>query len=186
MKYLVVILCIVIAVLVLKNRNTMPSSQQPTEGGVQEVASQPKPSAPVVPPAAPAEQTLAPGEIVQVAAGQTSVPVATKHFAPEGTFYLLQRIAVTTDTGVIGIVPGTRVTLVKGGTPMRVSNGEFEFDAGPEQLTNDLDLAAKVSQADRSSQTMIAEMRARKIQELHNQQAQAQMQSTQTPQPIQA
>ncbi|HWB59008.1 MAG TPA: hypothetical protein VG733_05930 [Chthoniobacteraceae bacterium] len=68
-----------------------------------------------------------------------------KRFAPKGVFFLLMPVSVTSDSGVVGIGQGAKVTLVseKGKTPKtwRVTDGQTEFDVAPDHLTNDLDIA---------------------------------------------
>src|SRR3954451_19418812 len=51
------------------------------------------------------------------------------NLAPDGTFFLLRYHSVTTDTGVTGFAPGTKVSLVrKAGQTIRVTDGQAEFD----------------------------------------------------------
>ena len=70
-----------------------------------------------------------------------SAPVKTRrHPIQEGVYYLLTRVSITTDTGVTGIPRGTRVTIVRFGYPMRVTDGQHEFDVTSTQITNDLDI----------------------------------------------
>lgn len=65
-----------------------------------------------------------------------------KHFAPEGVYYLLTRVSFSTDSGVVGIPRGAKVTLVRRGNPMRVTNGEYEFEVSSTQVTNDQDVVS--------------------------------------------
>jgi hypothetical protein len=75
-----------------------------------------------------------------------------KNLAPPGTFYLIQRVSITTDSGITGLAPGTRVTMVSPGPPMQVTDGQNQFDVQPDQVTNDMDVAAQVYYADRNAQ----------------------------------
>ena len=56
---------------------------------------------------------------------------------PAAAFYVLGRISITTDSGIVGIPAGTRVTLVSAGPPMRVTDGTYEFEVTPEQVMSD-------------------------------------------------
>ena len=91
--------------------------------------------------------------------GGGSVPpkvvAAEKHLAPKGVYFLLTYISVTTDSGVTGIPPGSKVTLVSSGPPIRVINGQIVFEVLPAQITNDLDLANQIKDLDRAAQSRI-------------------------------
>ncbi len=92
--------------------------------------------------------------------------VAVRQLAPEGVFYLLERIAITNDSGVIGELPGTKVTLVTGGeTKMQVTDGERTFEVTPAQVTNDLGLAASARKSDETSQAAAASAASKEIDE---------------------
>jgi hypothetical protein len=78
----------------------------------------------------------------------TPPPVAAvtprpKRLAPPGTFYLVQALSVTTDTGVTDLPPGTEVQHI-GDAPglivVQCRDGT-KFSAYPAQITNDLDVA---------------------------------------------
>lgn len=111
----------------------------------------------IVPEAAPPVETVA-------AATPTPVPKATvaptpyRNLAPAGTYYLLTRVSFMTDSGVIGDSPGTKVTLVRSGTPMTVTDGRNQFDVESSQVTNDLDLATRAYYAVQGAQARIAAM----------------------------
>jgi hypothetical protein len=98
-------------------------------------------------------------------------PTPRKNLAPAGTFYVIQRISLTTDSGITGIAPGTRLTMVSPGPPMRVTDGQNEFEVQPEQVTNDLDIAAQVYYADRHAQAAVDASDARAAQTSAAQQA---------------
>lgn len=82
-----------------------------------------------------------------------------KRLAPEGVFYVVQAFSITTDAGVKGIRTGTGVKLVKdaGGPTLRVTDGQQEFDARRDVLTNDLDVAGQASNQQASQQAAIVE-----------------------------
>ncbi len=65
-----------------------------------------------------------------------------KRLAPEGIFYVIQRISVTTDDGVRSIPVGTGAKLVRqSGLQLVLNDGKSEFTAARSQVTNDLDEA---------------------------------------------
>jgi hypothetical protein len=80
------------------------------------------------------------------------------HLAPEGTFYLMERVSITTDSGVTGLAPGTRVHLIQDkGDVFRVSDRTTTFEVPVEKLTDDVDLAQLVARNDAQSQRLVAE-----------------------------
>jgi hypothetical protein len=91
--------------------------------------------------------------------------------APEGTYFLLQRVSLRTDSGVIGFAPGTKVTLVnQGDSVSTVSDGEYQFTVASSQLTNDLDMAENVAKSDYTAQAQIAESIGRSVRQYEQQQ----------------
>jgi hypothetical protein len=94
----------------------------------------------------PTEQpAVAPAPAPAVVAPEPPTPPAPK-IAPEGEFYVTQRVEIITDSGVFGVKPGTKVKLVrKEGATMIVTDGKQEFKLQPEVLTNDLDVAAQIA-----------------------------------------
>jgi hypothetical protein len=62
---------------------------------------------------------------------------------------LVQRVTFDTDSGILGLNPGTKVQLVKNlGAKLHVTDGQNQFDVDPAQVTNDLDVAANVGRID--------------------------------------
>ncbi len=109
-----------------------------------------------MPPAAPipvAAVTPAPAPVA------TPLPRPRRNLAPDGAYFLLQRVAVTTAFGVVGDRPGTKVMLVNAGPPMQVTDGANKFEVSPTQVTNDLDVARRVFYADPSVQSAISAMK---------------------------
>ena len=81
-----------------------------------------------------------------------------RNLATDGTFFLVQRATITTDKGIYGLAPGTKVKRVKeDGENLIVSDGRQEFQVAARYLTNDLDAAARISQLDRINQRRIGE-----------------------------
>src|SRR4029450_2928649 len=111
----------------------------------------------------------------EVAKPTPARPVAQQQrLAPEGTFFLLQRVSLSIDSGVIGFAPGTKVTLVEQTDSVStVTDGEYQFKVPSSQLTNDMDLAASVAKADYTTQAQIAESTAKRAQEYTPQQRDA-------------
>ena len=108
----------------------------------------PSPSAALIQPAVPPSPTSAPQTV-----------------APAGVYFLTQRVSITTESGVLGIVPGTKVTLVKdsGGT-LTVTEGQHQFDVLSNQLTNDIGLASKLAAADLARQAKAVEATSSQVQ----------------------
>lgn len=71
------------------------------------------------------------------------------------TYFLLQRVSIMTDSGVVGLSPATKVTLIDAGPPIRVTDGNYQFNVEPAQLTNDLSVATRSFQADQAAQSAI-------------------------------
>jgi hypothetical protein len=111
----------------------------------------------------------------EVAKPTPARPVAQQQrLAPEGTFFLLQRASLSIDSGVIGFSPGTKVTLVEQADSVStVTDGDYQFKVPSSQLTNDLDLAASVANADYTTQAQITELTAKRAQEYSQQQRDA-------------
>jgi hypothetical protein len=109
-------------------------------------------------------QDTAPAPIATVVETPTPIPVAVaaatpiRHLAPPGIYFLLQRVSFMTDSGVVGDSPGTKVSMVKSGSPMKVSDGQNQFDVDPTEVTNDLDIATRVFYADRAVQAQISKV----------------------------
>lgn len=88
----------------------------------------------------------------------TSSPIAKTNpqpgnLAAAGTCFLLRYHSVTTDTGVTGFAPGTKVSLVrKSGQTIRVTDGQIEFDMSAGEVTNNLDIAARLARTDSRTQ----------------------------------
>jgi hypothetical protein len=76
-----------------------------------------------------------------------------RNLASDGTYFLLRYHSVATDTGVTGFPPGTKVSLVgKSGQTIRVTDGQVEFDVSAGEVTNNLDIAARLARTDSRTQ----------------------------------
>ena len=97
-----------------------------------------------------------------------------RHLAPEGTYFLLQRVALTTNSGVIGFQPGTKVNLAaRADSISTVTVGKDKFDVASSELTNDLDIAASVAKADYTAQAEVSKSTATVAREYAQQQRDA-------------
>jgi hypothetical protein len=86
-----------------------------------------------------------------------SILTRAPRLAPEGTYFLLQRVSLQIDSGIVGFAPGTKVTLVEKGDPLcTVSDGHYQFALTCPQLTNDLDIAENAGKSDYAAQAQIA------------------------------
>lgn len=101
------------------------------------------------PPSTPTPAIAAPesGPMTAVTA-----PPAPKRFAPEGTFFLLAKKSIETDSGILGLSPGTRVTRRPDGKFLAEGN---VVELQPKEITNDLDDAARAAGADARAQAAI-------------------------------
>ncbi len=98
------------------------------------------------PPETPAP-TPTPAPVVKATPAPAPAPApepAPKRLAPQGVYYAIQRISVTTDEGIRSIAIGAGVKLVRENGPQLVLNdGKSDFTATRTQVTNDLDEAEK-------------------------------------------
>lgn len=83
------------------------------------------------------------------------MPAEIHRLAPRGTFFVVEYVSVRTPTGVAGFEPGREVHFVKADEEkqlLTVSDGKYQVEVGPMQLTNDLDIAALARRQDEASQ----------------------------------
>lgn len=94
----------------------------------------------------------------------TPLPVGTPtptpivhHYAAEGIFFVTEEVTVRLKAGLMGVAPGTQVKLVKDkGNTVTVTDGAQEFDLPASQLTNDLDVAARIQKGVQSAEAASA------------------------------
>ncbi len=89
-----------------------------------------------------------------VVAAATPTP---KRLAPTGTFFLLVKKSAVTNDGIIGFKPGTAIK--------QEADGSFtaeghKLDVRSNEITNDLDLAARYANADAQRQAVIRQVTA--------------------------
>jgi hypothetical protein len=95
-----------------------------------------------------------------------SATVASEDLAPGTALWLIQRMSVTTKTGVIGISPGSKVTVIKDNSPtITVSDGTDTFDVPRTQLTTDPAIAQSAATADYASQVALAKAEEKQMAE---------------------
>jgi hypothetical protein len=146
-----------------------PSRPSVAHTPTQRASPRPRPAARSTPSKRPAAQ-----ERANKPTPARSTVAKQPRLAPEGTYFLLQRVSLKTDSGVIGFAPGTKVTLVDQGTSMStVSDGEYQFMVASSQLTNDLDMAENVTKSDYTAQAQIAESIGRSVRQYEQQQLDA-------------
>jgi thiol-disulfide isomerase/thioredoxin len=87
-------------------------------------------------------------------------------YAPEGVFFLNDRVVLKRSSGILAIVPGTAVRVVSqnGGT-LHVTDGTVNFDVAKEKLTNDVNRAALLSGRDVETEEAIADQMGGKTNE---------------------
>jgi hypothetical protein len=103
-----------------------------------------------------------------------SIVTKQPRLAPEGTYFLLQRTSLKIDSGIVGFVPGTKVTMIDQRDLMTtVSDGQYQFTVPSSQLTNDLDIAESAAKSDYATQAQIAESIGKSVREYKQQQRDA-------------
>jgi hypothetical protein len=100
-------------------------------------------------------------------------PTPVRHLAPEGTYFLLQFVSITTPSGVVGLPPGTKITaLARDQTSFKVSDADdHAFLVMQSQITNDLDLAAAAARRDAALQSRIQNQIATEARKYEEEQA---------------
>ena len=102
------------------------------------------PAATPSPTPAVVAKAAAPTPAPPAPATPTPVPVASApkddHLAPPGVFFLRSRLSVTTDEGIVGVLPGARAELQSDGRYL--VNGRT-LAISPEYLTNDMRIAGQ-------------------------------------------
>jgi thioredoxin 1 len=77
--------------------------------------------------------------------------------APEGVFFLTERVALQRSAGIIAIVPGTAVrVLSQSADTVHVTDGKVNFDVAKQKLTSDVQRAATLSGNDLTTQEALA------------------------------
>lgn len=81
-----------------------------------------------------------------------AAPNAGRHYAPKDVYFLIKHVSVTTDSGIVGLPPGSR--LVKQSDGSFLGHGQ-RLHLTSDQYTNDLDLAEATAGQDAAKQEAI-------------------------------
>jgi hypothetical protein len=77
--------------------------------------------------------------------------------APLGTFYVKEKISITTEDGIVSLRPGKMVTLIReSGNNSIVTDGKQEFEVAKTSLTNELDILDGIISSNANQQKQIA------------------------------
>jgi uncharacterized membrane protein len=77
--------------------------------------------------------------------------------APEGVYFLLRSASITTDSGIVGLHPGTELHLLRDDGPtLHLSFGNAELDVNKTAVTNDLNVAEAAFANDAAAQANLA------------------------------
>ena len=129
---------------------SLASCKQPT---VENTANEERPAMPAVAP--PAVESTAPA--APPVAAQPAAPPAPPTLAPEGVFFLTQAVTVETSDGIAGLPRGTKVVRQPDGSFI---GGGHTVRLRPEQMTNDLALAARLANSDAAAQAALRQAAA--------------------------
>jgi len=118
----------------------------------------PTPTAlPVHTPARSPAPSLTPKQDSTGIAAVASMPPRARRVAPEGTYFLLRFVSITTPSGVVGLPPGMTVTaLAHRDKSFEVTDADNHVFQVPEsEITNDIDLGAAAGRRDAAVQWRI-------------------------------
>jgi hypothetical protein len=90
-------------------------------------------------------------------AAVASMPPRPRRLAPEGTYFLLRFVSITTPSGVVGLPPGMKVTvLAHQDTSFEVTDADNHvFQITESEITNDIDLGIAAGRRDAALQWRI-------------------------------
>jgi hypothetical protein len=87
--------------------------------------------------------------------------------APTGYLYVLRHVSKVTDSGVMGVDPGTLLALTsRGPVTSELTDGKTTFQIENESLTDDTDVAQMARRNDAQSQAAVAVLLQRKKAEM--------------------
>lgn len=109
-----------------------------------------EPAATPAPVSTPLPATPAPAPVVQAATPEPN------HFAPPGVFFVVRQASIETQSGIIGLRPGTRLQQTGPGEYTDREGHKLTLPAN--QVTNDLRIANQVVGADAAAQDAIRQM----------------------------
>ena len=120
-------------------------------------------------------QTPQPETVASSTPTPSAAPAATppKRLAPQGVFFLRERVSVVTDDAIVGVNAGAKVLMLERleNGNLKVTDGPDDFDVSPEMLTNDLDLAEMIVRRDQAAQQALALRKQQQRLQLQQQQA---------------
>jgi hypothetical protein len=145
----------------------------PTATAMKKQPSQKSPSpqqrATTIPPFRSASQPLVqlPAAENRTTENSASIP---KSDVPQGTFYLTQRVSVTTDSGIVGVNAGTPVLVVErlADGNLMVTDGPEDFEVAADQITQDLSAIQPANRSQRTAQQVIKARNQRQQQKTWN------------------
>lgn len=96
-----------------------------------------------------------------------SIPKAD---VPQGTFYVTQRVSVTTDSGIVGVNPGTPVLVVErlADGNLMVTDGPEDFEVATDQITQDLSAIHPANRSHKTAQQVLDARNQRQQQKTWN------------------
>lgn len=105
---------------------------------------------------APAARAAAPASTGANGATALATPAPMVHKAPAGYLFVLRHVSKETDSGIVGVEPGTQLAVLsRGSATTKVSDGTNQFDIKNEDLTDDADAAQAALRASAQSQAAL-------------------------------
>lgn len=112
---------------------------------------------------------------IQLLAAPEERVVSKPKLAPEGTRFLLSDESITTDSGVTGFHPGTKVRVIATrGETTRVEAGGHQWEIATDRLTDDVDRAQTLYAASHEAQATAQEIGRQQVIAQRNQETQRQ------------
>ena len=107
----------------------------------------------------PGKNATSPGEAADAITSTYQLPLnpPPSRKAVPGFLYVLRYVSTTTETGLVGVGPGTRLALLdRGRTKSTLTDGTNDFVVENEYVTDDMDAAAMAARTDSQSQAALA------------------------------
>jgi hypothetical protein len=122
--------------------------------------------------ATPAQQKRAIIITLAAAIGLFLLFISSAKASDSETFWLIQRVSITTSAGVTGIPPGTKVTMIKdNGMNLTVTDGTNTFEVSRAVVTTDAAAAQQAASNDYSAQVALANAREKELTAMKKSQA---------------
>lgn len=142
---------------------SFPGCNKPADRPISQAAPEPIPAS----EPAPAVLTSQPSPPLVPSATPPPATPEPNYLAPDGVFFVTAATSVMTDDGITGLRPGTRA--IKQPDGRYLAEGHL-IELRPDQITNDLRVAARVTGVDQSVQAKIKQASAVQAQALEAQQ----------------